>query len=167
VDLLVGRVPGVQQNGFAGLDLDRRSGRVVCWRPPSPAGLFFAQNVLERIGWRRPRSSGTGAGWRGLGYQQAKFLAEFPNVVPSTFDTGYVDDFAAMMAPLSEGMTVINDGCPGETSSTFILGNLPGKCGNATWLTSWLHRPHPGSQLSDALAFLLAHPRQTARVAET
>ena len=99
------------------------------------------------------------------GFQQARFNSEFPNIVPSTFDTGYVDDFAARLAPLSPGMQVINDGCPGETSASMLTGNGPGRCATGGgWPAVWLHHPYTGSQLADALGFLTAHPRQTSPV---
>lgn len=101
------------------------------------------------------------------GFQEAKFNSELPDIVPSTFDTGYVDDFAAMLAPLSPGIQVVNDGCPGETSDSVIDGNptTPGTCATGTgWPLALLHHPYAGSQLADALAFLTAHPRQTSPV---
>jgi lysophospholipase L1-like esterase len=99
------------------------------------------------------------------GYQQAKFNTEFPNIDPATFSTGYVDDFAAQLARLSPGIQVINDGCPGETSLSLINGNGPNKCATGNgWPSVWLHHPYAGSQLSDAMAFLTAHPRQTSPV---
>ena len=102
------------------------------------------------------------------GYQQAKFNSEFPNVDPASFNTGYVDDFAAKLAPLSPGIQVINEGCPGETSDSLINGNRLDFCATGTgWPWVWLHHPysdlHP-TQLSDAMAFLNAHPRQTSPV---
>lgn len=99
------------------------------------------------------------------GYQQAKFNSQFPNVDPATFNTGYVDDFAAKLARLSPGIRVINEGCPGETSDSLITGNGPRKCATGGgWPSVWLHHPYTGSQLSDAIAFLTAHPRQTSPV---
>lgn len=99
------------------------------------------------------------------GYQQARFNSEFPNIDPATFDTGYVDDFASRLARLSPGIQVVNDGCPGETSVSLINGNGPGKCATGSgWPSVWLHHPYTGSQLSDAIALLTAHPRQTSPV---
>jgi lysophospholipase L1-like esterase len=104
------------------------------------------------------------------GFQQAKFNSESPNVDPATFNTGYVDDFAARLARLSPGIKVINEGCPGETSDSLINGNVttgPGHCATGRgWPWSLLHHPYADShtQLSDATAFLKAHPRQTSPV---
>jgi lysophospholipase L1-like esterase len=104
------------------------------------------------------------------GFQQAKFDSESPNVDPATFDTGYVDDFAARLARLSPGIQVINEGCPGETSDSLINGNVttgPGHCARGNgWPWALLHHPYTDShtQLSDAIAFLRAHPRQTSPV---
>jgi lysophospholipase L1-like esterase len=104
------------------------------------------------------------------GFQQAKFDSELPNVDPATFNTGYVDDFSARLAKLSPGIQVINEGCPGETSDSLIQGNVttgPGHCGRGSgWPWALLHHPYTDShtQLSDAIAFLTAHPRQTSPV---
>jgi lysophospholipase L1-like esterase len=99
------------------------------------------------------------------GFQQARFDAEFPNIKPATFNTGYVDDFARRLARLSPGIQVINDGCPGETSASLINGNRPNRCAvGGGWPSIWLHHPYSGSQLSDAIAFLTKHPRQTSPV---
>jgi lysophospholipase L1-like esterase len=101
------------------------------------------------------------------GYQQAKFNSEFPNVDPTTFNTGYVDDFASSLTgKLDPGMQVINDGCPGETSDSLINGGPhPGTCATGNGFPSvWLHHSYTGSQLADAVAFLNAHARQTSPV---
>jgi hypothetical protein len=106
------------------------------------------------------------------GTQNAKFDREFPNIDPATFNTGYVDDFGAMMARLSKGIAVINLGCPGETSDTLINGGpTPTTCAtDALPLVSafplvWLHHPYTTHvQLNDALAFLQAHARQTSPI---
>ena len=61
---------------------------------------------------------------------------------------GYAEDFAAMRPAL----TLVNYGCPGETTTTMINGGCP-------WPFA-LHDPHPGSQLTAAAAFLQSHPGQ-------
>jgi lysophospholipase L1-like esterase len=97
------------------------------------------------------------------GYQQAKFNSELPNVDPTTFDTGYADDFFAAMSKLANGQqTLVNDGCPGETSASLIGGNPTGTCANGHFPDSLLHHPYlnGGSQLSDALAFLQANGKK-------
>src|SRR2546426_273360 len=49
------------------------------------------------------------------GYQYAKFLAEFPNIDATSFDTGYVDDLAARLRTVRPGIQTVNYGCPAET----------------------------------------------------
>lgn len=100
------------------------------------------------------------------GYQQAKFLSEYPGVDPTTFTTGYVDDFAAKLAPLSKGIVTVDDGCPGETSDSMIDGGpTAGTCATGNGFpSSWLHHPYRGSQMDDAIAFLSAHSKNTSPV---
>jgi lysophospholipase L1-like esterase len=106
------------------------------------------------------------------GYQAAKFFGQYPNVDESTFDTGYVDVFAATLGHKKKSIDVTNYGCPGESSDSFIRGGRgpltgftfvpnPGFCGDqpaagigAIFNKSWLHDAYPGSQLAAALAFL-------------
>ncbi len=100
------------------------------------------------------------------GYHQAQYESELPNVDPATFDHGYVDDFADVLRLGHPNLQVINDGCPGETTSTFLNGSgVTGYCAGAgptgqLWPDKWLHHPYldGGSQLSDALAILAANP---------
>ena len=66
--------------------------------------------------------------------------------------TGYAEDFAAMRPHL----TLVNYGCPGETTGSMIAGGCP-------W-PGPLHDPHPGSQLAAAVAFLQAHGAQTSLI---
>jgi lysophospholipase L1-like esterase len=100
-----------------------------------------------------------------FGYQEAKFralLGDPPDptrVDPAAFNTGYVDDFSAALAPLSPGIDTVNYGCPGETTDSF-LGVTP--CGYA--LVFRLHDSYSGSQMGAAQAFLSAHPRETSPV---
>jgi lysophospholipase L1-like esterase len=90
-----------------------------------------------------------------FGYQQAKFNSLLPNENPAAFDTGYVDDLASVLRQRAPRLQVINDGCPGETTDSFISGPCQYQ------LAFPLHHPYVGgpssSQLSDALAFLDAH----------
>jgi len=83
------------------------------------------------------------------GLQPAKVNAGLP---PSGFHTGYVDVFAARLRALAPKIQVVNYGCPGESTKTFIAGGCP-------WLTGgrMLHEAFHGSQLGAALAFLRAH----------
>jgi lysophospholipase L1-like esterase len=91
-----------------------------------------------------------------FGYSQAKFDSLYPDENPAAYDTGYVDDFAKVLALFEPGLQVVNDGCPGETTESFIKGPC------AYQLEFPLHHPYSGgpdsSQLSDALAYLNAHP---------
>jgi lysophospholipase L1-like esterase len=91
-----------------------------------------------------------------FGYSEAKFDELYPEENPADYDTGYVDDFAKVLKFGAPGLQVINDGCPGETTESFI----DGPC--AYQLEFPLHHPYIGgptsSQLSDALAYLTAHP---------
>jgi lysophospholipase L1-like esterase len=91
-----------------------------------------------------------------FGYQQAKFNALFPNEDPAAFHTGYVDDFGHFLLKTHRDTSVVNDGCPGETTDSFI----DGPC--VYQLSFPLHHPYVGgpgsSQLADALAYLHANP---------
>jgi len=91
-----------------------------------------------------------------FGYSQAKFNSLFPNENPAAYDTGYVDDFGKLVGLVEPGLRTINDGCPGETTESFIHGPCQYQ------LAFPLHHPYVGgptsSQLSDALAYLGAHP---------
>jgi lysophospholipase L1-like esterase len=91
-----------------------------------------------------------------FGYSQAKFNSLFPNENPAAYNTGYVDDFGKILKVLNPSLQIVNDGCPGETTDSFIHGPC------AYQLAFPLHHPYSGgpasSQLSDALAYLGAHP---------
>jgi lysophospholipase L1-like esterase len=91
-----------------------------------------------------------------FGYSEAKFDELYPEENPADYNTGYVDDFAKVLKLGDPGLQVINDGCPGETTESFINGPC------AYQLEFPLHHPYVGgpssSQLSDALAYLNAHP---------
>jgi lysophospholipase L1-like esterase len=95
-----------------------------------------------------------------FGYQEAKFAAEQQagTYSPASFNTGYVDDFAGLLAARKSRLQTVNLSCPGETSDTFISGG----CSFHTVLGLSLHNDYPAStsQLSAALAFLTSHPHQ-------
>jgi lysophospholipase L1-like esterase len=102
------------------------------------------------------------------GYHAAQFKSELESkgyVEPATFDEGYVDDFGAVLKLTHPKLQIINDGCPGETTETFINGSgIPGFCAGGPTGTpfpyAFLHHsyaPH-SSQLSDALAILKENP---------
>lgn len=63
---------------------------------------------------------------------------------------GYAEDFAGMRP----GLTLVNYGCPGETTGSMLAGGCP-------W-PGTLHDPYGGaaSQAAAAVAFLRAHPGQ-------
>jgi lysophospholipase L1-like esterase len=102
------------------------------------------------------------------GYHAAQFKEELESkgfVEPSTFDHGYVDDFGAALKLANPKLQIINDGCPGETTETFIDGSgLPGYCAGGPTGTpfpyAFLHHPYTpyASQLADALAILKENP---------
>jgi lysophospholipase L1-like esterase len=91
-----------------------------------------------------------------FGYSQAKFNRLFPEENPAAYDTGYVDDFGKVLRLFSPRLQVVNDGCPGETTDSFIKGPC------IYQVVFRLHHPYVGgpssSQLSDALAYLGTHP---------
>ena len=48
-----------------------------------------------------------------------------PGARPSAFVTGYVDVFAKALRKNSPGIEVVNYGCPGESTVTFVRGGCP------------------------------------------
>jgi lysophospholipase L1-like esterase len=102
------------------------------------------------------------------GYHAAQFKSELESkgfVEPATFNDGYVDDFGATLKLVNPKLQTINDGCPGETSDTFINGSgIAGFCAGgptgSPFPYAFLHHPYTphSSQLADALAILKATP---------
>ncbi len=95
------------------------------------------------------------------GYHAAQFNQELKEkgfVEAANFDDGYVDDFGATLKLLNPKLAIVNDGCPGETTETFIKGSGVGGayCAGGPTGTpfpkAFLHHPYPGTQLEDALA---------------
>jgi lysophospholipase L1-like esterase len=95
------------------------------------------------------------------GYHQAQFQEELKEkgfVEAAKFDDGYVDDFGAALRLLNPKLKTVNDGCPGETTETFIHGSGVGPeycAGGPTgspFPKVFLHHAYPGTQLEDALA---------------
>lgn len=95
------------------------------------------------------------------GYHQAQFQQELKEkgfVEAANFNDGYVDDFAAALKLLNPSLKVVNDGCPGETTETFVKGSGvgPGFCAGgptgSPFPKAFLHHAFPGTQLEDALA---------------
>ena len=91
------------------------------------------------------------------GFQPSKAK---PGARASAFRTGYVDGFAAKLVKLSPGIRVVNYGCPGETTATFIRGGW--NCDGAE-----LHNAFRGSQLAAATAFLRAHRGEVSPITLT
>jgi lysophospholipase L1-like esterase len=91
-----------------------------------------------------------------FGYSQAKFNSLLPEENPADFETGYVNVFGDALKLFNPNLQIVNDGCPGETTESLIKGPC------AYQLEFPLHHPYVGgpssSQLSDALAYLHAHP---------
>jgi lysophospholipase L1-like esterase len=85
-----------------------------------------------------------------------------PGARASTFDTGYVDLFAARLRKLSPKIEVVNYGCPGESTVTFVRGGCPGLADGFK-----LHDAFRGPQLKAAESFLRAHPGQVSPVTLT
>jgi lysophospholipase L1-like esterase len=90
-------------------------------------------------------------------YQQATFNAGLPNPPQASFDHGYVDDFYLGLKLTGQANKLVNDGCPGETTTSY----LNGPCGYQA-IGFGLHHPYAGgpfsSQKSDALGYIAAHP---------
>jgi lysophospholipase L1-like esterase len=102
------------------------------------------------------------------GYHAAQFKSELESkgyVEPETFDQGYVNDFGAALKLVNPKLKLIDDGCPGETTETFIKGSgIPGYCAGGPTGTpfpyAFLHHSYSPytSQLADALAILKETP---------
>jgi lysophospholipase L1-like esterase len=91
------------------------------------------------------------------GFQEAKFNAEVAagHVDAATFNTGYVDDFAAKLRTVQDRISTVNLGCPGETTASYFVG-----CAWHASLGLPLHTTYVGSQEAAALAFLKRHRHQ-------
>ena len=95
-----------------------------------------------------------------FGYQQARFLANFPTEDPAAFNTGYVDDFAKDLQATDPKIQTVNVGCPGETTDSLLGLTTP-----CTYQQHFaLHNGYSGSQMDAALAVLRAHPGQVSPV---
>jgi len=90
------------------------------------------------------------------GFQSSKFVAGLP---PSAYDTGYTDVFAARLRSIRPDSELVNYGCPGESTRTFIAG----PCGYPA-LGGALHDAYVGSQLDAATGFLRAHAGQVGPI---
>jgi lysophospholipase L1-like esterase len=85
-----------------------------------------------------------------------------PGAPASTFDTGYVDAFAARLRKLSPTIQVVNYGCPGESTVTFVRGGCPAFADGFK-----LHDTFRGSQLKAAESFLRAHAGEVSPITVT
>lgn len=90
------------------------------------------------------------------GYHAAQFQNELKEkgfVEAANFNDGYVDDFGATLKLLNPKLTIVNDGCPGETTDTMIKGSGVGGayCAGGPTGTpfpkAFLHHSYPGTQL--------------------
>lgn len=88
------------------------------------------------------------------GFQESKL-----GLPPSAFDTGYVDVFAARLRSIRPDIEVVNYGCPGETTASFIAGPC-----FFTSIGGTLHDAFTGSQLSAAVAFIRANPGRVSPI---
>jgi lysophospholipase L1-like esterase len=100
------------------------------------------------------------------GYQRDRFNLT-PN--PALFNTGYVDQFLAHMQQTNPGLVAINDGCPGETSSSLLNGFNPagGLCGRGSGFPYTLLHHNYGlgsSQMQNAVAYLSTHATTTSPI---
>jgi lysophospholipase L1-like esterase len=93
------------------------------------------------------------------GFQVSKFVA---GLQPSEFDTGYVDVVATRLRAIRPDLRVVNYGCPGETTTSFLAGPCL-----YTTLGEALHDSFEGSQLSAAVTFLRAHRGQVSPITLT
>ena len=71
---------------------------------------------------------------------------------PSAFNTGYADLLAAQLQHGHRSPTLVNYGCPGETTETFATGPCPWSAAGFA-----LHDTFTGPQLDAAVQFLRAH----------
>jgi lysophospholipase L1-like esterase len=93
------------------------------------------------------------------GYQAYKHAAGLP---PSAYDTEYVDVFAAYLREIRSGITVVNYGCPGESTRSFLKGPCLW-----TEFGEQLHDSFTGRQLDAALSFLREHPGEVSPITVT
>ena len=101
------------------------------------------------------------------GYHAKQFASEYPHVNPANYEEGYVNTFYNSLKAVNPAVTLVNYGCPGETTNTFDEG--PGSpyptsaycAGGPTggpFPKTFLHNGYSGTQLEAAEAFLKANP---------
>jgi lysophospholipase L1-like esterase len=81
---------------------------------------------------------------------------------PSASRTGYVDVFAARLRKQAPDLEVVNYGCPGESTLTFVRGGCPAFADRVK-----LHDAFRGSQLNAALSFLHLHAGEVSPITLT
>jgi len=81
---------------------------------------------------------------------------------PSAMKTGYTDVVAERLRELNPKLEVVNYGCPGESTVTYVRGRCE-------WLSEGrkLHNPFAATQEKAALAFLHAHKGQVSPITLT
>jgi hypothetical protein len=75
---------------------------------------------------------------------------------------GYVELFATRLRRLAPNLKVVNFGCPGESTATFVHGACPAFAAGFR-----LHDTFRGPQLEAAVSFLRAHPDQVSPITVT
>lgn len=83
------------------------------------------------------------------GFQRSKALAGEP---PTAFDSGYANLVAADVEHGNSQLSLVNYGCPGESTSTYRTGPCPWTAAGRA-----LHDPFSGPQQAAALGFLKDH----------
>jgi lysophospholipase L1-like esterase len=121
-----------------------------------------AASVAGEAGDARPKTLGAKSYYLALGDSIAYGVQPANVDLPPPAVHGFVDLFAARLRKLAPKIRVVNYGCPGESTKTFIDGGCP-------WLAERrkLHTPFHGTQLAAALAFLRAHPGQVSPITVT
>lgn len=89
------------------------------------------------------------------GFQKAKVDAGLP---PTSFNSGFVDVFAARLRALRPRITTVNYSCPGESTRSYRAACVWKASGHG------LHDDYSGSQAKAALAFLRAHRGQVSPI---
>jgi lysophospholipase L1-like esterase len=86
-----------------------------------------------------------------FGFQEAKFALTQD---PADFTTGFIDVFAGMVQGTAPGKdaTVINFGCPGETTASLLSGPCPHHASGFR-----THVDYDGAQIDAATSFLESH----------
>jgi lysophospholipase L1-like esterase len=93
-----------------------------------------------------------------FGFQQVKFNA---NPDPANFNTGFVDDFAALVhqTPVGRRAQVVNFGCPGETSASLLAGPCAYHAAGFG-----LHVNYAGAQIDAATQFIATNSDQVGTI---